>query len=1503
MACSVLNINNFYSTQNTSLNNSKTQKQFFQDDSISSQEKTTLNQLFVQKSESDKQSQRKIHQSTNNTYKQISIKSNKYYQYKNTYNSINKNKIITNNAICDKQNSSYLLKTQQLTKQEDQYYYKFIKSKSKTGENVYNRSSFWYQYESDSESEGEEFSIWDESVLKNSGVDIDNFIDDNGTQLGFYQIYRLRSALYQPQYISRIETIKEVQKISSHYNKEISINELKQQQNYLDTHFKIQKKENEQVQQQNKQQSSTKILNQNKKCLSERISRTQSQYVQRNQILSQKLQNNQKVIQDEINSSREKNLECFNALKPERNYKQKNQEVLKQDFNKQQDNIIKRDPQIYKLNHQNTSTLCRQKLRISCQQTQKLIENKKIPIRQITLQDNNSLSQDDFSPISSPKSNLIQNERKIEQQYQISELNLNQIAWSIQPPSSSQNIASSDFPCQSIVRIDVYASSDQIMRIFNVNDLSKTQSFDCYDQTIGLFYNQYDDVMISACSQKITIWNKLNQNSNNQYTSVQTYSSPANISIIQQLNPLKDMTFLASSSNPKSSKLTLYLFKYQNDEIDQLNKQIFSDKAIFKSLGQMIAVMDKEILTFYDSKLNFYNQISQKFLGLDYLKFQNQLILYDSKKVYIYNANFVIQQCILPCQTCLDSDFSLCLSCNNPSYHVVNSKFQCVCQENQYMVSNYSCLNCDQSCKTCSDSTTCLTCQQGKVLYQNLCQDKCPDEYFLDSENKCQKCPNNCDQFDQSGKCSKCQVNFYLDPNKKCVSSCPDQYYPDNNNICQSCLPNCSKCTSSTQCTKCLSNFNLFQNQQCLTTCPDKYFPDNDNICQQCTANCSQCNSPTQCSKCSADYVLSKNFQCIHACADSYYLDYNDVCQQCLSNCSQCSSSIKCGKCLSSFYLHQNSKCLNACPDQFYPDNKNVCQPCLLNCSQCISQTSCNKCLPNFFLVQNSQCLNTCPDQYYQDQAENKCQQCSTSFCKSCDNNNNCQQCLNNYFLKGNQCVLSCGPGYQQLNNSCVACRAQNCLQCKRQIDQRSSCLVNFDFFNNKCIPSCDSNQIRDSNCKCIENIQFSLISKNNNQILMIFKSKLNLENIQQHLNIDIPQLQKQFDYKISVQDEYSLAIAISTNQIINEDLKVKISINQQASQQQDAQQSISIKIQGQGQDKNPTATQSLETATQVVSTATITAIFPLMLSGNFWMIASILDISQIIYMTSFIDFKTSSSLDTFLSSQRNFKIPFPNFFEYIDHYEKIEYKTPDKISEKNIQGFYLSNMEVILCLKEIFSETWKLYFKLKRMKKKQLTIVPHNEEKIKEDDPNLVIKRNSCMIQDIQSAAQQQNAYNDQSPTKLDDQSPTKLDSKQLISFMAEQSALRFELDSPHKRILRSAKRLQEQDIKCQVHNNQSQNWGTILRVSQSQYDIQNEPLSAQEFKIIQTNRSSSALILEDNKISSNNFIIGELEKMQVGLDKKQILIGNQSVQEELNDQYQQQQFGIYNQQSCTNL
>ncbi|KAL4495530.1 hypothetical protein ABPG72_020271 [Tetrahymena utriculariae] len=162
-----------------------------------------------------------------------------------------------------------------------------------------------FQYlseESKDEEEEEEISIWNENDLNEIGVNTEEFIDDKGKQLEFYQLYRLRSILYQSNYVSRLDTIKEVQCLSEHFDQKISINQLKEQQMYLDNHILNQAKENKQKKQSIKLQ---KLKNQYKESLVDSYQRADSsckqnikQTAQLNELQQQKTnQINQEIKQ------------------------------------------------------------------------------------------------------------------------------------------------------------------------------------------------------------------------------------------------------------------------------------------------------------------------------------------------------------------------------------------------------------------------------------------------------------------------------------------------------------------------------------------------------------------------------------------------------------------------------------------------------------------------------------------------------------------------------------------------------------------------------------------------------------------------------------------------------------------------------------------------------------------------------------------------------------------------------------------------------------------------------------------------------------------------------------------------------------------------------------------------------------------------------------------------------------------------------------------------------
>ncbi|KAL4430302.1 hypothetical protein ABPG74_019461 [Tetrahymena malaccensis] len=82
----------------------------------------------------------------------------------------------------------------------------------------------------------EEYSIWDNQQLEDQGYDCQSFLNKEGKDLTFYQLYRLRQCQLFGN-ISQQITIDYVYVISNHYKHPIQRNELTKQQQYLDNNY------------------------------------------------------------------------------------------------------------------------------------------------------------------------------------------------------------------------------------------------------------------------------------------------------------------------------------------------------------------------------------------------------------------------------------------------------------------------------------------------------------------------------------------------------------------------------------------------------------------------------------------------------------------------------------------------------------------------------------------------------------------------------------------------------------------------------------------------------------------------------------------------------------------------------------------------------------------------------------------------------------------------------------------------------------------------------------------------------------------------------------------------------------------------------------------------------------------------------------------------------------------------------------------------------------------
>ena len=98
------------------------------------------------------------------------------------------------------------------------------------------------------------------------------------------------------------------------------------------------------------------------------------------------------------------------------------------------------------------------------------------------------------------------------------------------------------------------------------------------------------------------------------------------------------------------------------------------------------------------------------------------------------------------------------------------------------------CMKCTKPCRTCKDSLTCWTCDDGYYLYNNTCEKPCP-ETLTPVKGNCTPCKQNickkCND-EEVDNCIICNKNYYL-YNQICYEKCKQSTYPkliNNNYVC-----------------------------------------------------------------------------------------------------------------------------------------------------------------------------------------------------------------------------------------------------------------------------------------------------------------------------------------------------------------------------------------------------------------------------------------------------------------------------------------------------------------------------------------------------------------------------------------------------------------------------------------------------------------------------------------------------------------------------------------------
>ncbi|KAL4463429.1 hypothetical protein ABPG72_003125 [Tetrahymena utriculariae] len=428
------------------------------------------------------------------------------------------------------------------------------------------------------------------------------------------------------------------------------------------------------------------------------------------------------------------------------------------------------------------------------------------------------------------------------------------------------------------------------------------------------------------------------------------------------------------------------------------------------------------------------------------------------------------------------------------------------CNDGQYFDTQQSlCTNCIQNCKTCQDSTSCVTCQSTYFLNQsnNACVDCQQEGFYIEFNEFCKQCDSTCKhcQGPYNTQCTDCYDGFYLDKNGSCVNCKQQGFYVALDKTCQECNYSCKSCSGKDQCTECQDGFYLQINQT-----------DNTKSCQQCYSSCLTCNGPNfnQCLTCSSTLFklfYYNQFQNQYSdCIGNQVFVSNGVCKQCDYSCLTCQNDSQvCNGCKYGYYQNNQGESCNACEQtcgscngplntncklcniERYLETDNTCQLCDPSCLRCnrpantdcidckigysfqgkicikcdqscarctgIGPSECKECYTNNYLTLDNKCKICQEDGWYI--SGKNCLQCQ-SPCSTCQGQANlCLTCEAGLYLFPDNTCATCptDKSYFTQNNSCLQC-SQNCLTCS---------------LNEKNCLTCQSGQYLTKDNKCVD--------------------------------------------------------------------------------------------------------------------------------------------------------------------------------------------------------------------------------------------------------------------------------------------------------------------------------------------------------------------------------------------------------------------------------------------------
>jgi proprotein convertase subtilisin/kexin type 5 len=430
---------------------------------------------------------------------------------------------------------------------------------------------------------------------------------------------------------------------------------------------------------------------------------------------------------------------------------------------------------------------------------------------------------------------------------------------------------------------------------------------------------------------------------------------------------------------------------------------------------------------------------------------------------YYYDGVSAFAPCISGCLTCPNG--TSCTNCDTSnSYYLFSSDNKCYTSSSPplgYYWDGSTFTACITGCNSCSNTTTCGTCDDTKGYRRFTGDNKCyltsspPSKYYWDAQSSnFIQCITGCNACSNGTSCTTCDnsSNYYLlSADNKCyLSSNPPAGYFWNSNTFTACITGCNVCAGTSTCTTCNTgqNYQLFtsDNKCYLSSSPPSGYFWNTNTFSACITGCNVCSNTSSCTTCntSSNYQLytsdNKCYLTTNPPTGYFWDSTNSTFTACLTGCNVCSNATSCTTCNtgSNYQLFSvDKKCYVTTnpPTGYYWDTTNsVFTACITGCNVCSNTTICTTCntSSNYQLyTSDNKCYLTTnpPTGYFWDSTNSTFTACITG-CNVCSNATSCTTCNtgSNYqlFSVDKKCYVTTNPptGYywDSTNTAFTAC-------------------------------------------------------------------------------------------------------------------------------------------------------------------------------------------------------------------------------------------------------------------------------------------------------------------------------------------------------------------------------------------------------------------------------------------------------------------------------------------------